>query len=206
MEKVQIPSDIDAAVSALGRIDTLLTASKWERACIVAAFTEEGSAGRPGANRPETADSRESFSEFARRRIAGLRSKDTVARYHAAWQWAIDRGEADPVGPGETARLPRLDWDAVPRPEPTASVTRMPEWNSTEWWSVLDEREQEDPGPADDVSRWVAAVRDAVRTLVEHSATRETLDEDDLAVLRACGAGLRTVIAEVRERRNARAA
>lgn len=100
--QVHIPSTIEEAVESLNGIGRLLNATKWERAAIVATYVQPG-LGHGG--REETASSRrlESASDFAKRKIVGLLSKDTVARYANAWLAERPRPE-----PGETVDLDGL--------------------------------------------------------------------------------------------------
>lgn len=107
---VDIPATLEEAKSRLGGLERLLTAKGWERAAIVYAFTrDDGRTGRP----PKVARTSDflNFGEFAALGISGLRSKDTVARYHRAWQEAVDSGAAEPVEPGQKIIvLPGLEW------------------------------------------------------------------------------------------------
>jgi len=60
-------------------------------AALVWAWTEETKGGRPSKTCPKVG--RLSLSEFAALGIRGLTKRDTVAKYRAAWQWAIDAQE-----------------------------------------------------------------------------------------------------------------
>lgn len=68
--------------------------------------------GRPTGNLPKIRQVSFpcSVAEFAQLGYAGLTARDTVARYRAAWQTAIDTGHAAPVQPGDEAELPGLSW------------------------------------------------------------------------------------------------
>jgi excisionase family DNA binding protein len=80
-------------------LEALVTAKEWTRAAIVHAFTQPGTGG-PRRRQPAISD-RLSFTAFAQLGIAGLRSDSTVGKYRAAWQDAIDAGEAKPIEPGD---------------------------------------------------------------------------------------------------------
>jgi hypothetical protein len=99
---IQIPETIDAARVRLDGIESLLTATEWERAAIVWAFTEDGTNGRPSDRKP-SALSRFSAEEFAALGIQGLRSGYAVRRYRRAWSDEV--GEAT-IAPGDRVVLP----------------------------------------------------------------------------------------------------
>ena len=197
-DRVRIPADIDSVVSALNGLDPLRTASKWERAAVVFAFTRDSEPSEiERGNGPLPLLPR----EFAALGIVGLKSDQTVRRYRHAWAWAVEQGSAQPVQPGDAADLPDVDWELVPRPEPPAGYARLPYGYSEGWWSVIDSRREQDPGPADDVNRWVAEARAAVRVLAEHRALWSLLTDDDIRLLRGLGQALRGVIAGARAAR-----
>jgi hypothetical protein len=105
----RIPSTISAAQSRLTAIGSLLQATEWEKAAIVAAFVTV--ADREGRPSRETATSSSlSPTQFAALGITGLKSKDTVRRYHDAW----------------------MDHSGYERPEPGMEIpTDLPEWGAT---------------------------------------------------------------------------
>ena len=103
---MNIPKTIELAEAQLVNIGGIVTAKEWERAAIVYAFTEVGEANNEGG-KPATS-SRLSVREFAKLGIIGLKSKDTVRKYHTAWVDACDAGEALPIGPGDTFNEPDL--------------------------------------------------------------------------------------------------
>ncbi len=109
---MNIPKTIKSAEAKLTKLDGIVSASQWERAAIVYAFTQEGEVGGD----PTTAAKVRSdlgvmsFREFAALGIVGLKSKNTVLKYHEAWQSAIDDGEALPIAPGDAFNEPELDW------------------------------------------------------------------------------------------------
>jgi hypothetical protein len=100
---VSIPRSISAATARLVDLESIATATGWERAAIVYAFTEDGRGASPGSRSL-------TFADFAALGIAGLRNKDTVARYHRIWAEAIGMRKAKKVKPGDTARLPATDF------------------------------------------------------------------------------------------------
>jgi hypothetical protein len=107
---IKIPSTIEDATERLISLGELVTAKEWTRAAIVAAFVSPGEVG--GSTKIEVkADSSvendlEDCSAFARRGIIGLRSKDTVRRYHDAWM-SDDRERPTP---GAKIELPDTPW------------------------------------------------------------------------------------------------
>ncbi len=114
---MNIPKTIKSAEAKLTKLDGIVSASQWERAAIVYAFTEEGEVGGD----PTTAAKVRSdlgvmsFREFAALGIVGLKSKNTVLKYHEAWQSAIDDGEALPIAPGDAFNEPELDFPPAVR-------------------------------------------------------------------------------------------
>ena len=120
----RIPTSAELGERLAG-IDGLLTAKQWERAAIVFAFTEVQT-GRRNGKRPTPP--RMNVREFARRGYAGLSTNKSVEHYRNAWISAINAGEAVPVSPGETTRLPSLPFPSwatsaaeatrTPRPTP----------------------------------------------------------------------------------------
>lgn len=79
MTTIKIPRTLDSARRKLGGIDDLLTATNWERAAIVAAFTRTGGQGHKDRSVLLTT------YEFAALGIKGLTSHVTVRRYRDAW-------------------------------------------------------------------------------------------------------------------------
>ena len=89
---MNIPKNIKAAGAKLLKLDGIVTASEWERAAIVYAFTymHEHGGDRSKVNN----DLGMSFAEFAIMGFVGLKSKNTVQKFYENWQAAVDAGEA----------------------------------------------------------------------------------------------------------------
>jgi hypothetical protein len=100
MDQVTIPPTLDAARSALGGIDRLLTAKEWERAATVAAFVR-----LPGSGAKVSTDFC-SPGEFAEHGIRGLSSHVTVRSYVERWLKTVG---SHPT-PGEVVTLPDAPW------------------------------------------------------------------------------------------------
>lgn len=98
----QVPKTIDNATADLFNLDGLVTASEWQRAAIVYAFTTTDATGR--GNR--SSSGLLSIHAFAELGVAGLRSRESVRRYRNAWQSATDSGWVRPVKPGDRVTLP----------------------------------------------------------------------------------------------------
>lgn len=99
-DSITIPASIDDAVEALTGLGELITARKWERAAIVAAFVhlDQGHGGR------ETSTSgRLSARQFAELGIVGLSATTSVTKYVQAW---LDTHDGKYPRPGATRRLP----------------------------------------------------------------------------------------------------
>lgn len=109
----RVPTSVDQAVESLNGLAALITASEWQRAAIVWAFTEEGKPG-PGVR---TTSSAISIREFGRLGVSGLKSQDTVRKFRKAWAQAIADGHATDIGPGDLVDLPEVDWGYWDTPE-----------------------------------------------------------------------------------------
>jgi hypothetical protein len=109
-----IPKTIEGAASRLDRLGGIVTASEWERAAIVFAFTEPVGQGKRTdlGNVPEVM----SYGQFAGLNIHGLRDHKTVKVYHDAWASAVEKtkrkrnGRVYPVSPGDPFVAPDLEW------------------------------------------------------------------------------------------------
>jgi len=98
MSSFTVPKSIEEATARLGGLDKLITATKWERAAIVYAFTRDGQA------EPNRYDGKYTIKDFAALGISGLRSTETVRRYRESWK----QGGGDlQAAPGGRVRLPK---------------------------------------------------------------------------------------------------
>jgi hypothetical protein len=103
---IHIPASIEDATARLTGLESLLTATEWEKAAIVAAFVTL-SEGRGKAN----VKSDISCAEFASLGIAGLKSHNTVRRYVEAW--TIEAGLTPPLK-GQDVDLPDMPFPSAP--------------------------------------------------------------------------------------------
>lgn len=81
---LHIPATIDEVVSGLNGLGALLTAGKWARAAIVAAYVSPQQGRKPTSLTFE--GSGISIEQFAALGIHGLKSTNSVAKYLAAWE------------------------------------------------------------------------------------------------------------------------
>lgn len=119
--KITIPRSIKGVTDALEGIGQLVTAKEWERAALVYAVTTPGT----GGPRELSKSGQLSFREFTELEIHGLRSTSSVAKYHEAWQIAVDEGYAKPSGLRRTMKLPDSEEHPFPptKPEPPDAFT-----------------------------------------------------------------------------------
>jgi hypothetical protein len=84
MNTIHIPGSIGDAVDQLGSVERLLTAKRWERAAIVAAFVRLNEFGdnQHSEGRTSTTLSPNAFADLG---IAGLKSDATVRLYVTRW-------------------------------------------------------------------------------------------------------------------------
>ncbi|QIS16475.1 hypothetical protein [Nocardia arthritidis] len=116
--EMRIPDDIESAVLDLKGLGELVTATEWQRAALVFAFTYEGRPG--GRSTGQESPVAKSIDEFAKLALAGLKSRNSVRKYRRAWALAIQDGYATHVMPGDIIALPEVDWDEYINP-PKAS-------------------------------------------------------------------------------------
>lgn len=105
--EIRVPdqlADVDSSLNALGGA---INAGGWATAAVVYAWTEEG---KPGPRSDEKSSDLLSISDFARRKIRGLSTRDSVRTYREAWKAAIVRGWVVAVGPGDLVSLPTQDF------------------------------------------------------------------------------------------------
>ncbi len=134
--EMRIPDDIESAVLDLKGLGELVTATEWQRAALVFAFTYEGRPG--GRSTGQECSVAKTLDEFAKLGLAGLSSRTTVRRYRAAWKLAIQDGFATYVMPGDLVALPEVDWNEYfnpPKPprepkEKHAKVSGEPQGDS----------------------------------------------------------------------------
>lgn len=170
-KSITIPSTIDEAREALDGLGSLITARKWERAAIVAAFVRV-SPGR-GQVHPDIAGRGNrafpiSPTEFAEFGIVGLLTDKSVTKYVQAW---LDAHDGNYPRPGATRRLPTSGFPPM--------RTGTDGHNSDDGLTTTVDRMVDRHGPA--------AVRDAVVRAtssgslgIDHdNPPRETADDRD---------------------------
>jgi hypothetical protein len=106
----KLPGTPEEAIDALTSVGKLIFAKKWERAAIIYALTHGEHRGRPLKAGKTAGNSSISCAELAAQGIVGLTNPHTVARYHDAWQAAVDAGEAQPIKLGDPYTAPGLMW------------------------------------------------------------------------------------------------
>jgi hypothetical protein len=122
---VKIPSSIGEVVEKLEGVERLLSATKWERAAIVATFVDV-KAGPGNSTQGKTksiANNGYTLStyEFAALGITGLSSPENVRRYANAWVAVAKRKRPKP---GQDVSLKGLpDWGKVPSTKPESANT-----------------------------------------------------------------------------------
>ncbi len=138
---MRIPLDIEDALVDLKGLSELVTASEWQRAALVWAFTVEKKGGR----RTVSELGQLGVREFADLGISGMQSPQTVTKYRKAWKLAIDNGHAADIKPGDEATMPDVEWQpyfnpprerkpAKPKPANTpATIQVLGKWDETAW-------------------------------------------------------------------------
>lgn len=122
MTRFTVPASLDEAITALEGLGALLTATEWERAAIVYAFSAESGQGRRN-DLTSVESPKLTPIQFAALGIAGLKSDRTVRDYRKRWQQAVEDGDAAPVTAGETIDLPDLPWE--PTGHTSGSVSKQ---------------------------------------------------------------------------------
>lgn len=119
MSTITTPATIKEAVAELDGIGTLLTATEWHRAAIVATFVrlDEGHGGRLEMGKTAHFLSARAFAELG---IRGLRSHHTVVHYVECW---LDEHDGNYPTRGAAIDLPDVEWP----PQPRNAGTRMPQ-------------------------------------------------------------------------------
>lgn len=138
--KVPVPEDSDKLRERADKAAGLHSATGWELAAYVFAWTED--TGRGGA--PRTSVNFFTLGGFAELGIRGLTSRPSVTKYRRAWQAAIDAGLAVAVSPGDEAELPDAAFsDFTGTPEKQNSVSADREQNQPVSHSQLESKPQE---------------------------------------------------------------
>lgn len=102
MTSYNVPPTLAAAKKELGTLGSLLTATQWERAAVVYAFTRDGRVADFGNSKLSTRD-------FAALGLQGLKKIETVSFYRKQWERAMKHG-APAAEAGKRVRLPELEW------------------------------------------------------------------------------------------------
>lgn len=103
-ETIKIPPTIAEAVESLQGLGSLITAKKWERAAIVAAFVRLGDGQGTSS---KTGRGSESAREFSTRGIVGLSGTSSVTKYVQAW---LDSHDGEYPVPGQKVVIPITDF------------------------------------------------------------------------------------------------
>lgn len=141
-----VPASAQEAEAQLAQLGPLATSIEWERACLVWALSQPGSAGRPAWKSAK--NSRLSFSRFAAKGIFGLTHHSSVARYWHYWQRAIDAGIATEVKLGDHVKLPQVPFSdyAPEKPDTAEAVTEAigadPRAVARQAWAELKEQHE----------------------------------------------------------------
>jgi N6-adenosine-specific RNA methylase IME4 len=123
---LRIPDSIPVLTGVLDSLGGAIAKGGWWTAAAVYAWTAPQQGRRTDLSEESE---RLTFKDFAALGIRGLDDKDTVSRYRGAWQIAIEREWAKPVGPGDDVVLPEQDFDlGLVRPvKPRADTPPAPE-------------------------------------------------------------------------------
>ncbi len=112
-QRFTLPSTPAEADVMLGELGELVCATEWRRAALLAARVSLSTHGGDRRSKPKTGvETKESPDQFAKRRIPGLRSPETIRRCVKTWQKAVDEGLAEPAVLGAEIDLPNADWGA----------------------------------------------------------------------------------------------
>ena len=135
MSAIRLPKTIDQAIIQLTGVESLLTATEWERAAIVFAFTEVSS------NQAHVKTDMMSVTDFAALGVAGLTSKNTVQRYNEAW---AKHGDIT-IQLGDQVKLPTIkfpgssDTNYGKRVSPAKAHKLVSEWSAPAVEAAADE-------------------------------------------------------------------
>jgi hypothetical protein len=157
---LNIPATVRDVQRRGGLIAEVIDTRDWERAAIVRAWCKPG---KPGPKDRSAPNRIMSFGDFARLKIPGLTSRQTVAQYYKAW----DLTDLPEPEPGESVTIPSGTIE-FPRSEPPDERPDTSGINVTELEAAsgeLDDDPDYDPEPSGDKP---SDKRPAPR---EHSAT-----------------------------------
>lgn len=112
---VHVPASIEDATARLTGLESLLTATEWEKAAIVSAFVSLGrqslATSSSGKCRACAEGRAHGTAEFSAHGIAGLKSQDSVRRYVKAW--TVEAGLTPPLK-GQDVDLPDMPFPSAP--------------------------------------------------------------------------------------------
>lgn len=106
--EVSVPDSLDDARTLLDRVGGLMGAGHWGTAAIVWAFTYDTGGGRP--SKSDEKSPLLTIEDFAKLKIRGLSTRDSVRKYRNRWQEAIDEGAATAAEPGKRSALPKIEF------------------------------------------------------------------------------------------------
>ena len=101
MVRVTIPDSVEAGIALAEEVRK----AEWQLAAFVVAWTDGSNKGRPKES--DEKSSLFTIKEFAALGARGLKSRDTVRAYRAAWEAA---GGDMNINPGDAVDIPDADW------------------------------------------------------------------------------------------------
>lgn len=112
-KRIKVPDNIEQAETRLATLDGIATATGWERAAIVYAFTYDAKRGG-GPNR-NAQNGALTVAGFAALKIKGLTSRNTIDYYRQCWKDAMAANlvgniKPEDVLPGSSITLPTADF------------------------------------------------------------------------------------------------
>jgi N6-adenosine-specific RNA methylase IME4 len=122
--EIVIPESIEDVTLSLDTLGRGINAGGWATAACVYAWTYDTGGGRP--SKTDEKSPLLNISEFAARSIRGLSSRDAVRAYRDAWTFAIERGWAEPVAPGQHVGLPEQIFTFIRPVKPPAVTPELP--------------------------------------------------------------------------------
>jgi hypothetical protein len=170
-KKIRVPDNIEKAEDRLAALDGIATATGWERAAIVYAFTRDAGRGRPANVEYSTFNEAEFARLMKSHNVRGLTTRDSVRFNRQCWKDAIAAGEAKDVGPGDLIILPISDFPPQERslgsrvsPDPQKAIRQVKEKHGAKALASA----VEDP----EVAAEVVENRKATRNVHQQSAAR----------------------------------